>query len=252
MSLIETLFGLSGRVAVVTGASRGIGAALAQGLAGAGARVVGLGRSKAPEWEPTATLGYLSCDISEAGAFAASTDEIERKNDGLHVLVNAAGVAHPESGESPAEHFDRLVDVNLKATYACCLAAAEHMKSNRQGSIINITSIASAVGLPENPGYVASKGGLRMMTKALALDLGLHGIRVNNLAPGYVRTAMTEESYQDPARNRLRREHTMLDRWGEPDDLVGAAIFLASDASRYVTGVDLFVDGGWTAKGLTD
>jgi NAD(P)-dependent dehydrogenase (short-subunit alcohol dehydrogenase family) len=89
-----------------------------------------------------------------------------------------------------------------------------------------------------------------MLTKALALDLAVSQIRVNNLAPGYVRTAMTEGSYNDPALNVQRRKHTMLDRWGEPDDLIGAAVFLASDASAYVTGADIFVDGGWTAKGL--
>jgi NAD(P)-dependent dehydrogenase (short-subunit alcohol dehydrogenase family) len=107
------------------------------------------------------------------------------------------------------------------------------------------------MGFPRNPGYVAAKGGLRMLTKALALDLGCHGIRVNNLAPGYVRTAMTEASHADPVLHGERLRHMILPRWGLPDDLVGAAVFLASDASAYVTGSDLFVDGGWTAKGLT-
>jgi len=122
------------------------------------------------------------------------------------------------------------------------------MKSG--GSIINITSIGSVVGFPGNPGYVASKGGLRMMTKALAVDYGQAGIRVNAIAPGYIETAMTAGSFADPELHEQRRRHTCLGRWGSVSDMVGAAIFLASDASSYVTGQDLIVDGGWTAKGL--
>jgi gluconate 5-dehydrogenase len=118
------------------------------------------------------------------------------------------------------------------------------------GSIINVTSIGSLVGFPDNPGYVAAKGGLRMLTRALAIDLGRSGIRVNNLAPGYVRTGMTARSYDDPQLNAQRTEHTILGRWGVPEDMVGPAVFLASDASAYMTGQDLIVDGGWTAKGL--
>jgi gluconate 5-dehydrogenase len=117
-------------------------------------------------------------------------------------------------------------------------------------SIVNVTSIGSVLGMPGNPGYGAAKGGLRVLSKALAIDLAPLGIRVNNLAPGYIRTAMTEASWADPERRAQRERHTMLGRWGTPDDLVGAAIFLASDASAYVTGLDLFVDGGWTAKGM--
>ena len=106
------------------------------------------------------------------------------------------------------------------------------------------------LGFPNNPGYVAAKGGLRMLTKALAVDHGADDIRVNNLAPGYVHTDMTKTSWADAAAREDRARHTVLGRWGEPQDLVGAAIFLASDASSYVTGQDIFVDGGWTAKGL--
>src|SRR5262245_57551582 len=117
-------------------------------------------------------------------------------------------------------------------------------------SIVFVTSINSVLGFPGNPAYVAAKGGLRQLTKALALDLGSRGIRVNALAPGYIRTFMTESSYANTEQRAARTARTMLGRWGEPSDLVGAAIFLLSDASNYVTGQDLFVDGGWTAKGL--
>jgi gluconate 5-dehydrogenase len=124
------------------------------------------------------------------------------------------------------------------------------MERSGGGSIINVTSIGAVQGFPGNPGYVASKGGLRLLTKALALDLADKNIRVNNLAPGYIHTAMTDKSFNDPQRHQERLARMMLKRWGKPDDLIGAAIFLASEASAYVTGQDIFVDGGWTAKGL--
>src|SRR3546814_10706102 len=113
------------------------------------------------------------------------------------------------------------------------------------GSVINVTSIGAELGFPGNPGYVASKGGVAAMTRALALDYGQQGIRVNNLVPGYIRTAMTEGSYADPESRPARAARTMLGRWGEQDELAGAAIFLASPASSYVTGRDVFVYGGW-------
>jgi NAD(P)-dependent dehydrogenase (short-subunit alcohol dehydrogenase family) len=124
------------------------------------------------------------------------------------------------------------------------------MKRAGAGCIINVTSINSVLAFPDNPGYVAAKGGLRMLTKALARDLAASGIRVNNIAPGYIRTAMTEASYADPAKNAERVSHMMIPRWGEPHEVAGAAVYLASPAASYVTGIDLFVDGGWTAKGL--
>jgi gluconate 5-dehydrogenase len=251
--LLRQLFSLEGRVAIVTGASRGIGAAIAAGLHDAGATVIGIGRSDAPDWEPFAALRYHQGDAADADAMRREIDAVATEDGGLHILVNAAGVAHPEPGaDTPLAHFDRMMSVNLRGAYGSCLAAAEHMENAGAGSIINVTSIASVVGMPGNPGYVAAKGGLRMLTQALAVDFGPRNIRVNNLAPGYVRTEMTEASYRDPALNQQRRKHTVLGRWGAPNDLIGAAIFLASNASSYVTGLDLFVDGGWTINGLTE
>ena len=124
------------------------------------------------------------------------------------------------------------------------------MKDQGGGSIINITSIGAELGFPNNPAYIAAKGALKQLTKSLALDLGPFGIRVNNIGPGYFRTDMTKGSWNDPQLEEDRIRRTILGRWGEPDDLAGAAIFLASEASRYITGQDLYVDGGWLAKGL--
>lgn len=244
---LEQLFSLDGRVALVSGASRGIGAGLAQALARAGAETVGFARSAATE---AAGFEYRQCDVRSAEAFSKLCEELFQRCGRLNILVNAAGVSIPSQGAQQAHEFEETLASNLTAAYSCCRVAAPYMKRSGGGTIINVTSIGSELGFPGNPGYVAAKGGLRLMTKALAIDLAADKIRVNNLAPGYIRTAMTDASFRDPARNRERADRTMLGRWGTADDLAGAAVFLASDASAYVTGIDLFVDGGWTAKGL--
>jgi gluconate 5-dehydrogenase len=246
---IARLFSLDGKVALVTGASRGIGAALADGLAGAGASVVGVARSAAPREAFRHPVRYVAADI--AAGLETLVAEVVAEHGRIDVLVNAAGISAAAASPGQAlAAFDATLDVNLRAAYAACLAVAPHM-AEHGGSIINVTSINSLVGFPGNPGYVAAKGGLRLLTKALAVDLGPQGVRVNALAPGYIHTDMTAASFADPERNAARARHTCLGRWGEVDDLVGAAIFLASDASRYMTGQDLVIDGGWTAKGLT-
>ena len=125
------------------------------------------------------------------------------------------------------------------------------MKKQKSGSIINITSIAAEFGFANNPSYVSSKGALKQMSKAMAVDLGDHGIRVNCICPGYIRTDMTEKSFNNETLHEERLRNMIIPRWGSPNDLVGAAIFLSSDASSYVTGSDLVVDGGWCAKGMS-
>ena len=250
-SYLEELFSLAGRVAVVTGASRGIGGELARALCLAGAQVIGIARSAVPSEKLPPAVGYRQCDALEAEAFAKICADAFDTHKRLDILVNAAGIALPDTDQGDRfQAFDRTLATNLAATYRCCEVASGFMKKSGGGTIINVTSIASVLGFPNNPGYVAAKGGLRMLTKALAQDLAPFNIRVNNLAPGYIRTAMTEGSFSDPKLHRERVERMMIERWGMPQDLAGAAIFLASDASRYVTGTDLFVDGGWTAKGL--
>lgn len=236
-------------MALVTGASRGIGAALALALAKAGAATTGFARS--PAGAGPSEFEYRSCDARDADAVATLCAQVFERAGRLDILVNAAGVTLPSStGEAEQARFDETLASNLSAVYGCCLAAVPYLRRSGGGAIINVTSIGSALGFPGNPGYVAAKGGLRMMTKALAIDLAPDRIRVNNIAPGYIRTAMTEASFVDAGRNRERVARMMLPRWGSPDDLAGAVIFLASDASAYVTGADFFVDGGWTAKGL--
>jgi NAD(P)-dependent dehydrogenase (short-subunit alcohol dehydrogenase family) len=239
-------FSLEGKTAVVTGASRGIGAAIAAGLQASGAKVFGISRSgTAPQH-----VMAVACDLSDDAAVQRAFDHLADHGDRLDVLVNAAGISLPASaGKSELQRFRDTLATDLTGVYATILAAYPLLKK-AGGSIINVTSINSVRGFPGNPGYVAAKAGLAGLTRALAADYARDGIRVNALAPGYVATEMTAASFADPAMHEDRRRHTMLGRWGNPEDMVGAAIFLASSASAYMTGQELFVDGGWTTKGL--
>lgn len=232
---------------MVTGASRGIGAAIASGLQDAGATVFGLSRSgTAPHG-----VAAIACDLADDGAIESAFRTIAAKGDRINALVNAAGISLPaQSAESELARFRATVATDLTGVYATILAAYPLLKKAGSAAIINVTSINSVRGFPGNPGYVAAKSGLAGLTRALAADYAPDGIRVNALAPGYVATEMTAKSYADPLMHEDRRRHTMLGRWGQPADMVGAAVFLASDASAYVTGQEIFIDGGWTAKGL--
>ena len=254
-SYLEQLFSLRGKVAVVTGASRGIGAAIATGFSLAGAHVIGFGRSPSPEWDESqinAGLEYRICDITDEEQLKSQVTQIYERKKRLDILVNAAGVTLPtnetDSKEEILAKFDKMIQVNLRAAYSTTMAAVNFMHD--KGSIINITSINSVVGFPGNPGYVASKGGLRMLTKALSIDLANRGIRVNAIMLGYFRTAMTASSYADLTLRSKRLKQMVIQRYGEPNEVVGAAIFLASEASSYITGQDICIDGGWTAKGM--
>ena len=246
---LERLFSLRGKSAVVTGGTRGIGAAIAEALHGAGAQVLAVGRNAPPE--PLEGVTYAQCDVRQSEAFAKLCDDHVETHGRLDILVNAAAITLPASSAADQiEAFDQTLDGNLRAVYRCCTAAIPHMKRGGSGAIINVTSINSVLAFPHNPGYVAAKGGLRMLTRALARDLAASNIRVNNIAPGYIRTAMTEASYSDPDKRADRESRMMIPRYGEPHEIGGAAVYLASAAASYVTGIDLFVDGGWTAKGL--
>ena len=139
----------------------------------------------------------------------------------------------------------------LFRSFRCSQTVIKYMMKNKSGSIINFTSINAELAFPNNPAYVASKGGLKMLGKSLAKDWAKHGIRVNNIGPGYFKTDMTKESYENKQMRTKRTERTMLGRWGDMIDIIGPCIFLASDASSYVTGQDIYVDGGWLANGLS-
>jgi NAD(P)-dependent dehydrogenase (short-subunit alcohol dehydrogenase family) len=258
MTYLEELFSLRGKVAVVTGAARGNGKAIAEGLLKAGASVAlvdvnsdGVHASVAEFRQQRLDAHAYGCDLADPSAIERLVTEIASSHRSIDVLVNNAGVtfSHPLL-EYPDDAWDKTYQVNLRAVFLLSRAVGREMVKRGGGSIINITSLNAEMAFPANPAYMACKGGVRQLTKSLALDLGPHGIRANNVGPGYFVTDMTGGSWNDPERRRQRTEQTILGRWGDPRDLAGVVIFLASEASSYVTGQDIYVDGGWLIKGL--
>jgi gluconate 5-dehydrogenase len=258
MSYLETLFSMRGKVALVTGATRGLGRAAAEALLRAGATVV-LSASNRERLEETARAlaaeglraSACACDLADPGQVEELARRLLREQARVDVLVNNAGVTFPHAlDDYPEAAWRRTFRVNLEAPFQLARLVAPRMRELGGGSIINMTSIGAELGFPDNPAYLAAKGALKQLTRSLAFDLGRHGIRVNNLGPGYFRTDMVSASWSDPERRAARAGRTLLGRWGEPEDLAGAILFLASDASRYMTGQDLYVDGGWLARGL--
>ncbi|MBC8352310.1 MAG: glucose 1-dehydrogenase [Planctomycetes bacterium] len=258
MAYLENLYSLQGKVALVTGATRGLGQGISEALLRAGATVVLNGSNHERLAETTQQFAdeglpvvEFPCDLADATQVAELAEFVLREQPRIDVLVNNAGVTFPhELLDYPDDAWHQTIRVNLEAPFQLSRRLAPRMKEQGGGSIINITSIAAELGFPNNPAYGAAKGALKQLTKSMAFDLGPFGVRVNNLGPGYFHTDMANLSYSDPERREARADRTLLGRWGEPEDLAGAVIFLASDASRYMTGQDLYIDGGWLAKGL--
>ncbi len=258
MSYLEQLFGLNGKVAVVTGASRGLGHAMAAALLKAGAKVILVSSNQTRLEE--ATSGFVAagldaigqrCDLADPAQIDELIATVRREHGRVDVLVNNAGISngHPVF-EFPEDAWARTLQVNLNAAFQLARGFGAMMAQQKSGSIINVTSLNAEQGFPGNPAYVASKGALKQLSKALAVDLAPHGIRVNCIGPGYFNTEMNGKSWADPERRAARSGRTLLGRWGEPEDLAGAVLLLASSAGSYITGQDVYVDGGWLAKGL--
>jgi NAD(P)-dependent dehydrogenase (short-subunit alcohol dehydrogenase family) len=221
-------------IAVITGAASGIGRALFAAFGRAGYRTIGLDRTPA--------YGVELLDVTDAAAVSAFAATF----DAVHVLVNAAGILRLRQEYDPTE-FARVVDVNLTGTMRMAVACRAGLAKTK-GAIVNIASMHAIFGAPLSPAYAASKAGVVQLTKSLAVAWAEDGIRVNAIAPGWIETAMTEPARADATRNRAILERTPLGRWGTPDDIVGPALFLASDAARFVTGAILPVDGGYSVK----
>ena len=250
---MEDIFSVKNKIFVITGAGSGIGNFLANELSNRSAIIFAIDK-KFLKSSKKKNYFTIKCDITNKSQLEKTCKKIFEQKKKIDVLINNAGITMPNnsSNDYSLENWKKTLDVNLTGSFLCAQAIGKIMKKQRSGSIINITSINAELGFPKNPAYVASKGGLKMLTKSLAKDLGKYGIRVNNLGPGYFVTNMTKNSYKNKKSKLAREKHTLLGRWGEISDLVGPCVFLSSNASEYVTGQDLYVDGGWTANGLIE
>ena len=247
---VKNIFDLSGKTALVTGGGRGIGHAIALGFLKNGCAVGVFDRNFEEQLQKE--IQIFSVDLSLETNIQSAFDNFYSHFGKVDILVNCAGITIPNSSEDYiSDDWIRTININLNAAFFLSRLVGKRMiEQQGGGSIINVTSIGAEQGFPSNPAYCSSKGGLKQLTKALAFDWGKYGIRVNNLVPGYTNTPMNEKSWSDSTLRELRANSTMLKRWAEPEDMVGPSIFLASDASSYVTASDLIVDGGWTAKGM--
>ncbi len=251
-----SLFDLTGKRALITGSSRGIGFALAQGLAGAGAEVIVNGRDAARLGEAAeslrgegATVDQLLFDATDHGAVKAAVEGFEESTGAIDILINNAGMQFRAPLEDyPLEMWEKLLATNVTSAFLVGQAVARHMIKRGRGRIINICSVQSALARPGIAPYTASKGAVANLTKGMATDWAKHGLQVNGLAPGYFETELNAALVADPEFSAWLAKRTPAGRWGKVEELVGAAIFLAGESASFVNGHILYVDGGITAS----
>ncbi len=250
------LFSLASKRALVTGSSQGIGFALARGLAEAGAEVVLNGRdagkleaAEAALRDAGAQVHRLGFDVTDHGAVREAVDGFEAEVGAIDILINNAGMQHRTELENfPADAFERLLQTNIASVFHVGQAVARHMIGRGAGKIINIASVQSALARPGIAPYTATKGAVSNLTKGMATDWAKHGLQCNAIAPGYFVTPLNKALVEDPEFTAWLEKRTPAGRWGSVEELVGAAVFLASGASSFVNGHTLFVDGGITAS----
>jgi 2-deoxy-D-gluconate 3-dehydrogenase len=250
------LFSLSGKTALVTGCSRGIGQAIAIGLASAGADVIGVSSSLgggSTAGSEIAAMGRkfhaYACDFSSRSAVRSFAEKVQADHPNIDILFNNAGtILRKPAAEHPDDYWDRVIEINLSSAFVLTREIGRGMIERGYGKIIFTASLLTFQGGITVPGYAASKGGIGSLVKAFANEWAGKGVNVNAIAPGYIATDNTEALRNDPVRSQQILSRIPAGRWGEADDFVGPAIFLASDASAYVHGTILTVDGGWMGR----
>ena len=255
-SMTTELFSLQGRNVLITGSSRGLGLALARGLAQAGAHIIlnatntSLLEERRGEFVAAGTpCAAYAFDITDPQAVEEAVEAIETEVGPIDGLVNNAGIQRRGALEDIAEEdWQRLLDVNLTAAWRVAKTVARRMIERRQGKIVNIASLTSFGSRPSIGPYTAAKSGLAGLTRAMAVEWARHAMQCNAIAPGYFATDMTESLRDDPEFDAWVKLRTPAGRWGLPEELTGAAVFLCSEASSFVNGQILYVDGGWTAN----
>ncbi|MBM1170444.1 SDR family oxidoreductase [Microvirga arabica] len=253
---VGSLFDLSGRIALVTGSSTGIGFALGQGLARAGAKVVLNGREPGKLAlaadrirQEGLSVHEIAFDVTDSNAVKPAIERIENEIGSIDILINNAGMQFRAPLEDyPEDAWHALMKTNVDSVFYVGQAVAKQMIPRGRGKIINICSVQSELGRPSIAPYSATKGAVKMLTKGMAIDWGKHGLQVNGIGPGYFKTELNRALVEDKAFSDWLIGRTPSRRWGELEDLVGAAIFLASDASNFVNGQIIYVDGGVTAS----
>jgi 2-deoxy-D-gluconate 3-dehydrogenase len=255
--MILDRFRLNGKTALVTGARRGIGLAMAAALAEAGADIVGASATLEPKGSEVARTidslgrsfrGY-ACDLADRAAVYAFIEKVKRECPPIDILVNNAGtILRTAAAEFPDEYWDRTIEIDLNAQWILAREFGRDMLERGSGKIIFTASLLSFQGGITVPAYAAAKGGVAQLTKALANEWAGRNVQVNAIAPGYIATDVTTALRDDPVRNPAILARIPAGRWGSPDDLAGAVVYLASSASNYVSGTVLTVDGGWMGR----
>lgn len=249
-------FDIHGKVALITGSSGGLGFILAQGIAGAGATIVLNGRNRDKLARAVQKLknqnmevAGKSFDVTDEQQVIKSVQEIEAEIGPIDILINNAGIQRRGALESiELDDFDKVLETHVKGAFLVSKHAAKKMIQRRRGKIINICSLLSELGRKTVGPYAAAKGGLKMLTRAMAVDWAHYNIQVNGIGPGYFKTEMTQVLADDPEFDAWLKQRTPAGRWGDPTELIGAAIFLASEAANFVNGHILYVDGGIMAS----